>query len=99
MSTIERTLDLDLAALRPARRPIAARAWNVVASVYRAIRNRIIVTKMTDLDDHMLQDIGIDRRDVHRALATTDLFNDPSGYLTRQARARARRSIVYLPRD
>ena len=99
MSTIERNMDLDLAELRPARAPLIAYAWAGVKSVYRTLRNRLVVTKMTELDDRMLLDIGIDRRDIHRALQSTDLFSDPSGYLSREARARARRSIVYLPKD
>jgi uncharacterized protein YjiS (DUF1127 family) len=50
----------------------------------RAWRNRKSVARLGELDDHLLADLGLTRRDVNLALAQP-LFSDPSAELRRVA--------------
>jgi len=56
----------------------------------RAWRNRRTAAKLTEFDDHILQDLGLNRSDVYDAL-DTPFSSDPSLELQRYAlRNRAR---------
>ncbi|MGH6922199.1 MAG: DUF1127 domain-containing protein [Propylenella sp.] len=58
----------------------------------RAWRNRRSVVRLTELDDHLLADLGLTRRDVNAALSQP-LFRDPSAELRRVAGESRWRSI------
>jgi uncharacterized protein YjiS (DUF1127 family) len=55
----------------------------------RAIQNRICVNRLTEMDDRLLNDIGLKRHDVDRALGAS-IGDDPSHELTRSAVANAK---------
>lgn len=58
--------------------------------IARAINHRIAVNKLTEMDDRLLNDIGLTKLDVERALGAA-IGDDPSHELTRSAVANARR--------
>jgi uncharacterized protein YjiS (DUF1127 family) len=90
MRTTDRTLHLGHA--RPSL-PLTARltlAFDKMASVWRAFRNRREINYLNDLSDSQLMDIGLTRHDVTSALNTSTFFEDPSSYLTNSARRRTR---------
>ena len=73
--------------------PIAAcvtTTFAMLISVSRALRNRIEVNRLQDLDDNQLRDIGLTRAELHSALLGSSFFEDPSSHLTQSARRRAR---------
>jgi uncharacterized protein YjiS (DUF1127 family) len=59
---------------------IAGIAIRAVSNGFRAFQNRLAVTRLTDLDDRALKDIGLLRTDVAAALALP-LHQDPSRHL------------------
>lgn len=59
-----RTFSLTESGQLPASRPIAA----LFGRVMRALERRRAVHELTQLDDHMLRDIGISRSDISRAV-------------------------------
>lgn len=61
-----------------------------VKSVWRALRNRFASNRLYDLDDSQLDDIGLTRNDVVKALHHSSALDDPSLLLTNAARQRAR---------
>lgn len=71
----------------------AATIWTVVANstlrIARAINHRIAVNSMSNMDEHLLRDIGLTKGDVHRALGAS-IGDDPSHELTRSAVANAK---------
>jgi|GEM_PF-525272 uncharacterized protein YjiS (DUF1127 family) len=90
MRTTDRTLHLGHA--RPSL-PLTARltlAFDKMASVWRAFRNRREINYLNELNDSQLMDIGLTRHDVTSALNTSTFFEDPSSYLTNSARRRTR---------
>jgi len=90
MRTTDRTLHLGHA--RPSL-PLRARltlAFDKMASVLRALRNRREINHLNGLSDSELLDIGLTRHDVESALNTSSFFADPSSYLTDSARHRTR---------
>ncbi|QND49623.1 DUF1127 domain-containing protein [Rhizobium lusitanum] len=90
MSTTDRTLHLGHA--RPSL-PLTARltlAFEKMAKVWRAYRNRREINYLHDLNDSQLMDIGLTRQELRSALATSTFFEDPSCNLSNSARHRAR---------
>ena len=76
----------------PARVQVHGAIWAATMHILRfarAIRNRIAVNKLTELDDRLLKDIGLERADVTRALGAA-IGDDPSFELTRSAIANSR---------
>ncbi|AYC99751.1 DUF1127 domain-containing protein [Neorhizobium sp. NCHU2750] len=68
-----------------------------LAYAWRAIRNRIAASPLSDFDDRMLDDIGLSRRDVVAALDHSGALDDPSLLLARAARERARTRFAKPP--
>lgn len=68
-----------------------------IKSAWRAIRNRIAAHQLSELDDHMLDDIGLSRRDVVVALDRSGALDDPALLLARAARERARTRFARPP--
>ena len=66
-------------------------------SAWRAARNRLAVNQLSDLDDRMLDDIGLSRRDVDVAIGQSGALQDPSSLLARAARERARTRFATPP--
>lgn len=60
----------------------------------RAVVNRANAGRLHEMDDHMLDDIGLMRGDVQRAFAVTGRFEDPTPDLARMVRARAWRRFA-----
>ncbi|MCO4053906.1 MAG: DUF1127 domain-containing protein [Bosea sp.] len=66
---------LSAAPLRGARRLLVG-----LASLRRALSNRMAVRELAHLDDHALKDIGLTRSDVNGALGVS-MLSDPSSVL------------------
>ena len=58
---------------------------------FRRLRNRRLVVRLSELDDHMLADLGLTRRDVDVAL-TQPFPRDPSAELEWRVRRNSRQS-------
>ncbi|MBO0140363.1 DUF1127 domain-containing protein [Agrobacterium sp. Ap1] len=99
MSTTECGTDLKLVkATAPVRAGLVQTAVFVrIKSAWRAIRNRIAAHPLSELDDHMLDDIGLSRRDVVIALDRSGALDDPSLLLAKAARTRARTRFARPP--
>ena len=97
MRTTDRILDfdLDLASERPSRTLAARLARFAVwfGSLRVALRNRLAANSFADLDDRLLNDLGLSRGDVQDVLRRHGLADDPSLQLTRLARRRAEQSL------
>jgi uncharacterized protein YjiS (DUF1127 family) len=74
----------------PAKADRLLAAMARVKSVWRALRNRFASNRLYDLDDSLLDDIGLTRNDVAKALHHSSALDDPSLLLTNAARQRAR---------
>ncbi len=98
MSTTECGTDLKLVKA-PATAPAAVQTAVLVRikSAWRAVRNRIAAYPISELDDQMLDDIGLSRRDVVTALDRSGALDDPSLLLARAARERARTRFARPP--
>lgn len=97
MRTNDRILDFDieLAADQPSQ-TLAARLARLVTwfgSLHVALRNRLAANSLADLDERLLNDLGLSRGDVQDVLRRHGLVDDPSQQLTRLARRRAERSL------
>ncbi len=99
MSTTECGTDLKLVkAPSPIQTGLVQAAVFVrIKSAWRAIRNRIAAHPISELDDHMLADIGLSRRDVVVALDRSGALDDPSLLLAKAARMRARTRFARPP--
>lgn len=87
--------DLELATERP-NRTLAARLSRLaqwVGSLRVALRNRLAANSLADLDERLLNDLGLSQREVLDVLRRHGLTDDPSLQLTRLARRRAERSL------
>ena len=97
MRTNDRILDfdLDLAVERPSQTLAArlARLNRWFGSLRVALRNRLAANSLADLDERLLNDLGLSRGDVQDVLRRHGLTDDPSLQLTRLARRRAERSL------
>lgn len=97
MRTNDRILDFDLelANARPGR-TLAARLYRLndwLRSLRVALRNRLAANSLADLDERLLNDLGLSRSEVRDVLRRHGLADDPSLQLTRLARRRAERSL------
>jgi len=90
MRTTERTMDLGLAKPSSSLTGRLTLAFAKMASVWRVLRNRREVSRLSDLTDVQLMDIGLTRLDLESALTTSTFFEDPSSHLTKSARRRTR---------
>lgn len=61
------------------------------AAIRRAIKNRMALNPLLDLDDQQLNDLGLTRSDVERALTHSGVLDDPYRLLS-AARQRGRRA-------
>lgn len=89
MRTTNRILDLDLAL--SSKGPVSGTDGVLVwlRNFGTALRNRLSANSLADLDDRLLNDVGLSRADVNRVLRESGLADDPSQQLTRLARRRA----------
>src|ERR1051325_12085728 len=62
--------------MRSSLSTLARRLWRIAV----AIRGRLVVTRLAELDDRLLADIGITRGDLSNALCET-LVSDPAKLL------------------
>ncbi len=90
MRTTGQTLDSNLAAGKFQTNSRLRGIAVMVKTIWRMVRVRWELTRLYDLDDRQLLDIGLRREDVVEA-NTSAFFSDPSSHLTQAARARARR--------
>ncbi|MXN66212.1 DUF1127 domain-containing protein [Stappia sp. GBMRC 2046] len=58
----------------------AAALGRFAAHMWNAHRNRRQISRLLEMDDHMLADIGVSRTDIQSALMG-DVFEDPSSRL------------------
>jgi uncharacterized protein YjiS (DUF1127 family) len=97
MRTNDRILDFDLELVTaPPSRTLAARLARLnvwLGSLRVALRNRLAANSLADLDERLLNDLGLSRGDVQDVLRRHGLTDDPSLQLTRLARRRAERSL------
>lgn len=87
MRTTEHAIDLAVSS----RKPTASRhagLTRLVSMVYRTFRNRIELDRLSELDDHQLRDIGLERDDVREAI-TSPFFSDTAAHLTQASRRRS----------
>ncbi len=88
MRTTQRTLSPALT--RTATTVRQQGPWALVNVVVRAVKARLQLNRLHELDDYQLLDIGLTRQDLVRA-STSTFFEDPITDLACSARARARR--------
>lgn len=86
------------AALAKSRAPFGNRPFAVVRAttfgLVRALFNRLSAGRLRELDDRLLDDIGLTRADLERTFAVTGAFQDPTPELTRAVRARSWRRFA-----
>ena len=73
--------------MRSSLSTLARRLWRIAV----AIRGRLVLTRLAELDDRLLADIGITRGDLSNAFREP-LLRDPTNLLARQAREQRLRS-------
>lgn len=64
-----------------------------IVALWRALKNRVALNPLLDLDDQQLDDIGLTRRDVEQALTHSGVLDDPYRHLS-AARQRGRRAYM-----
>lgn len=64
-----------------------------LSGIARALLNRLSAGRLRELDDRMLDDIGLSRSDLEKTLSAGSLFNDPTPALSQAVRARAWRRL------
>jgi uncharacterized protein YjiS (DUF1127 family) len=103
MRTNDRILDFDLTlAVDQPNWTLAARLARLKArfgSLLVALRNRFAANSLADLDERLLNDLGLTRGEVQEVLRRHGYADDPSLHLTRLARRRAERSLRGLKAD
>ena len=103
MRTNDRILDFDLTlAVERPNRTLAARLTRLQAwyrSLLVALQNRLAANSLADLDERLLNDLGLTRGEVQDVLRRHGYADDPSQHLTRLARRRAERSLRGLRAD
>lgn len=89
MRTTNRILDLDLALSSKAHvsRTEGLLVW--LRNLGVALRNRLAANSLADLDDRLLNDVGLSRSDIDQVLRESRFADDPSQQLTRLARRRS----------
>lgn len=97
MRTNDRILDFDLELdLKRPNQTLATRLARLATwfgSFRVALRNRLAANSLADLDERLLNDLGLSRSDVQDVLRRHGFADDPSLQLTRLARRRAERSL------
>ena len=88
MRTTERTFATALAPSGKTESHLFTALTAQVKSVLTALRNRRALMALSDLEDSHLRDIGLNARDVDRALENAGLLQDPFSLLPRQIRQR-----------
>lgn len=92
MSTHERMTELGL--VSASRNTTYFARLNVrFAGLWRALKNRVALNPLLDLDDQQLDDLGLTRGDVERALHHSGVLDDPYRLLS-AARQRGRRAYM-----
>ena len=103
MRTNDRILDFDLELVTsPPSRTLAARLARLnvwLGSLRVALRNRLAANSLADLDERLLNDLGLSRGEVQDVLSRHGFADDPSLQLTRLARRRAEQSLRGLKAD
>ncbi|MGL4438757.1 MAG: DUF1127 domain-containing protein [Bosea sp. (in: a-proteobacteria)] len=100
LSAVLPAMSAVVIALRRAARSLSKAA----VAIQSTLRHRREISRLAELDDHQLHDIGLTRTDVHGALAVS-MLHDPSHVLcdiagsshsqmARAASAEARRVVV-----
>ncbi len=85
MSTTERMITTGPASAAWTTR-FALDGIALVKTVRRALRNRVAMTALNELEDHQLRDIGLTRSDVDIAVNRSRLLEDPYQLLPRKLR-------------
>jgi uncharacterized protein YjiS (DUF1127 family) len=93
MRTTERILDLDLAMTSHTRPARVAGVLEWIWNLRTVLRNRLAANSLADLDDRLLNDVGLSRSDVTRVLSESGLADDPSQQFARLARRRAEQAL------
>ena len=65
----------------------------MVSNAARALVHRFRANGLRELDDRLLDDIGLCRSDLEKALSEGNAFTDPTPALTRAVRARSWRRL------
>ncbi len=92
MRMIDRNFEIEtIAARRPASTFVAS-VRTVASGFFRAWRNRRMVNRLNELEDHQLLDMGLRRSDVS-AVRAASFFSDAGLHLTLASRERARRHL------
>lgn len=63
------------------------------AAIWRALKNRVALNPLLDLDNQQLDDLGLTRADIERALTRSGVLDDPYRLLS-TARQRSRRAYM-----
>ncbi|HZG31151.1 DUF1127 domain-containing protein [Rhizobium sp. AG855] len=93
MRTTERILDLDLAISQPPQTAHLDHALVWIRTRWTSLRNRLAANNLADLDDRLLNDVGLSRSDVAQVLKEAGLADDPSQQLTRLAKRRSEQAL------
>ena len=83
-----KSLTLPTTGARLAQQADAAVAalWLRITQLYKALRNRRAIARLTEQDDHLLADIGLTRQDVRDAVIQS-IWRDPTTLLRHRASA------------
>lgn len=92
MRMIDRKMENEFRATRRPAAGLLTRLRNAVFGFARAWRNRCLIDRLNELDDHRLFDMGLCRSDV-QDLRAASFFSDAGLRLTITARERARRHL------
>ena len=92
MRTNERMTEIGLVGVTRSN-TILGRSNARLATIWRALKNRMALNPLLDLDDQQLEDIGLNRRDVEQALTRSGVLDDPYRHLS-AARQRGRRAYM-----
>jgi uncharacterized protein YjiS (DUF1127 family) len=63
------------------------------SAMWHALKNRMALNPLLDLDDQQLDDLGLTRHDVEQALTRSGVLDDPYRHLS-AARQRGRRAYL-----
>ena len=92
MRTNERMTEIGLVGVTRSN-SILGRLNVRLAAFWRALKNRMALNPLLDLDDQQLDDLGLTRGDVERALTHSGVLDDPYRHLS-AARQRGRRAYM-----